>query len=493
MRGNIIIYLITIFSFTSASVYSGDKPEINNSKKTIFILTHLSGVELTQEAFFYSEDSKIWKLHFRNGETIKFTIIGNNKENTTCGIKAEDSSGQHCKICVSKSGDTTNLEFNYKNKKIIYSGYSHTLQNEDQFQKFKEYFIDSTDNALDVSGFLNSDVGFLPIPIVITEPALGLGGGLGAVYFHNKKKREGETRKGELPPVLSMGAGIYTSNKTWVAMLAHQGSYAKDRWRYTGALVYMSVNLKYYQKSNQPNDQFGFNYNMKGFMTFHELLMRPNREVPAFIGFNYVYFNNNVSFDPSGEFPGLEPLEGEINLGGLNIVSVWDTRDNIFTPTSGNMSAIEFGKFSKIFGGDNDYWNFGARSYFYLPIISDKLFSGYRIALNSKWGDNVPFYELPFVSLRGIPMMRYQNNHVGVVETEWRYQATNRWSLVGFIGTGYAIEGLSDWNWNANISAGGLGFRYLLARDYGLHVGIDVARGPEIYAWYLTIGSNWFR
>ena len=45
-------------------------------------------------------------------------------------------------------------------------------------QSFKEMVIDSTDNAVDISGLLNSDISFLPVPIIITEPAVGIGGGL---------------------------------------------------------------------------------------------------------------------------------------------------------------------------------------------------------------------------------------------------------------------------------------------------------------------------
>ena len=40
--------------------------------------------------------------------------------------------------------------------------------------------------------------------------------------------------------------------------------------------------------------------------------------------------------------------------------------------------------------------------------------------------------------------------------------------------------------WNA-----GAGFRYLLARLFGIRAGIDVARGPEDWALYIVVGSAW--
>ncbi|MDG1805943.1 MAG: hypothetical protein P8H68_12985, partial [Flavicella sp.] len=67
-----------------------------------------------------------------------------------------------------------------------------------------------------------------------------------------------------------------------------------------------------------------------------------------------------------------------------------------------------------------------------------------------------------------------------------------RWSLVGFVGAGDAMENFSEFGQNIK-AAGGGGFRYFLAKDYGLHAGIDIAKGPEQWAWKFTIGSNWGR
>ena len=36
-----------------------------------------------------------------------------------------------------------------------------------------------------------------------------------------------------------------------------------------------------------------------------------------------------------------------------------------------------------------------------------------------------------------------------------------------------------------------LPFRYLMARLLGLYTGIDIARGPEDWAFYIQVGSAW--
>jgi hypothetical protein len=40
---------------------------------------------------------------------------------------------------------------------------------------------------------------------------------------------------------------------------------------------------------------------------------------------------------------------------------------------------------------------------------------------------------------------------------------------------------------------GGVGFRYEIARKYGIHMGLDLAFGPDNTAVYVQVGSAWAR
>jgi len=348
--------------------------------------------------------------------------------------------------------------------------------------------ISKDDGAVDLSEFLNSTTGFLPVPIIITEPAVGLGGGFALAYFHKRKGEGGDRPKG-LSPTVSFAAGAYTSNDTWFVGGGHQGSYRQDRWRYLGALAYLSANLTFYG-AGIINQEREYNFNMKGFFTIQELLYRVKKETPFFMGLNYTYFNNTISFETGLDIPELERLELETSIGGMNAVLLFDGRNNTLTPTKGIYSVMDIGSFNEALGGDSNFGNFDSRSYFYTPV-GEKLFSGYRLNVSSNWGD-VPFFSLPFISLRGIPAFRYQDNNVYTVETEWRWNVYKRWSLVGFVGAGEALDNYGD-IFNDLKVAGGTGFRYFLAKQYGLHAGIDVSRGPEIWAWNITVGSYWGR
>ena len=225
-----------------------------------------------------------------------------------------------------------NLKFKWNKIFIVFFVAAHLAGS----QSFKKNFISEEDGAVDVSGFLNSTTGFLPVPIIITEPAVGYGGGLAIAYFH--KKKDDKEAKG-LSPTVSMLAGALTENGTWLAAIGHQGSYAKDRIRYLGFLGYVAPKLAVYFG---PNDllEGKFDFEMNGFATMHEVLYRVNKKVPFFAGLNYSFFTNTVKFDTGIDIPEFSTFERDTNLGGVNASFLYDTRDNSFTPTKGIMSGL---------------------------------------------------------------------------------------------------------------------------------------------------------
>ena len=54
-------------------------------------------------------------------------------------------------------------------------------------------FKDTLDNKLDFSEFILSQTGFLPIIGIITEPAVGFGGGGGGLFFNPFSKKRNVT------------------------------------------------------------------------------------------------------------------------------------------------------------------------------------------------------------------------------------------------------------------------------------------------------------
>jgi len=360
---------------------------------------------------------------------------------------------------------------------------------------FMDRFVDPEDGMFDTSEWLLTHRGFLPVPMIITEPAVDNGLGLGLAFFHEAKKTkpsEGEHSTGALPPSISAVFGAATGNDSWFAGGGHWGSWKNDSIRYLGGAGLTSVNLKFYGGGDSPNLSKGLKYNLDGWFLIQRASFRISN-TPYFLGGEVTYFDSSNTFDIPPNITGIESWEFDIKNLGLGFVLEYDGRDNIFTPTQG----LKIDYKNKLYVGEGAL----SRSYEYFMSefsslkywkLSKDLNLGWRVEGDFSSGE-VPFYALPFIYMRGIPMMRYQGNHVALTELEGRWNFTPRWSMLGFTGVGRTANSLSSFGSSTNRSTIGTGFRYLTARQLGMHAGMDIAKGPEEWVFYITIGSAWAR
>ena len=61
---------------------------------------------------------------------------------------------------------------------------------------------------------------------------------------------------------------------------------------------------------------------------------------------------------------------------------------------------------------------------------------------------------------------------------------------MGFGGVGHVAGDLIT-STKQTIWAGGVGFRYLMARRLGLKTGIDLAWSEDDFAFYIAMGTGW--
>jgi hypothetical protein len=78
-------------------------------------------------------------------------------------------------------------------------------------------------------------------------------------------------------------------------------------------------------------------------------------------------------------------------------------------------------------------------------------------------------------------------------QTEARWTFERRFSLMGFGGGGVALTEIAGLERDQDPFAGGLVLRHELVRRFGLHAGLDVARGPEETAIHVVVGNPWLR
>jgi hypothetical protein len=355
---------------------------------------------------------------------------------------------------------------------------------------------DSVDKAFDLSDYIIDKNGFVPIPILVTEPALGgIGGGIIPVFM-KKNAPFYDTIKGKpvkvpVAPDITGGIGLYTANDTWLTFLFRSGTLIKSRIKYIMGGGYANVNLSFYRDVEGLGEK-EFKINIATI----PVRLQAIKKIPHsywYAGFRYSFLNTKVGFrGDSLHSEELVPADKlNTNISQLGVIVEMDKRDNIFSPNKGMKLHFDAIVSDKFLGSDYDFWQLDYYGYGYQKL-GNKIVSGLRIDGQQAFGDP-PFFVLPYISMRGIPAVRYQGKTALLSEGEVRWDFYRRWSMVAFGGAGKAFNEWTDWKTEDWVGSYGSGFRYLLARKFRLRVGIDVAKGPETWAWYIIFGSSWLK
>ncbi len=353
-------------------------------------------------------------------------------------------------------------------------------------------FRDPEDGGFDMSDWLLERHGFLPVPIVISDPALGYGGGIVFAFFHRPKgsattrtASDGSTQM--IAPNI-MGALVM---KTENGSKAYGGGgilhFRDDTWRYRGGVADADFNIDFYTGGRLlPETQVAVN--LAGLGSMQQVSRRiGDREL--FLSAQWTY----TDLDPRLQDPGQRPLFDDVDFeqvnSGLGLALEYDSRDNPFTPSRGYLLMAQGHAYLPEIGSDVTFQTYRAHGYGYWPVGAH-LVLGARADLRHADGD-VPFYRLPFIDLRGIASARYQDETVGVLESEVRWNVTSRWAGIGFAGAGRAWGARADFDQATTAVSKGLGVRYLVARQLGLYMGLDYAWGPEDQTVIVQLGGAW--
>lgn len=352
----------------------------------------------------------------------------------------------------------------------------------------KALLKDTLDGKFDFSRFLLDANGFLPVPILITEPALGDFGGLLALTFFSPKKVSPE--KGYVPPDITAVAGLLTANGTWLAGGGRIGSFPRAGIKYRAFAGYADVNLDFYREVPLVGEKkMAFNIQAA------PVLLNISKKVSTtdlYLGLQYMYAKSKVEPGFSGDLPEVIPEKDlDSKIGSFGFFADWDKRDNFFTPSRGLRLNLMYALDDDWTGSDFQFGKLSSFANLFFPV-SKQWVSGFRFDFQHVY-NQPPFYLYPFLNMRGIPMVKYQGATTTLVETEQRFDFNRRWSAVAFGGLGKAIWEKQSFSEADLVYNYGAGFRYLVARAFGLRAGIDVAGGPGSFGWYLTFGHNWNR
>jgi hypothetical protein len=158
-------------------------------------------------------------------------------------------------------------------------------------------------------------------------------------------------------------------------------------------------------------------------------------------------------------------------------------------PRTGQLVDLGIWRYDDAIGGDYDYWSARLKALSF-HSFTDKFTLGLRLDVSGVDG-SVPFFAVPFVKLRGVPALRYQNKIAGAAEVEARYLVRPKWEVSAFGGLGYTSDDFPIYDNPDSIYNFGVGARYNIFEAHNVWVGLDIARGPEDWNYYIQVGHPW--
>jgi len=337
---------------------------------------------------------------------------------------------------------------------------------------------------------------FLVLPIFITEPAIGEGLGLGLVYFHKKKDPNtpqistassiSQTNRQQNPPPTATGVfGAYTNNDTKAFGIGHAGTYFQDKVRTVGVLATADINSKVFFLD------IPFGFSLEGELAYANFKRRMGTS-NFFLGMSLTYMDALIDFglglggnDPASF--GL--LDFDFQNVGIGASAIYDSRDDTMMPGDGMLVDFTVSTFDEALGGDFNYVNFDFKALWFQEL-HEKFVLGLRFDVATVDG-RPPFFAVPYVSIRGIPALRYQGKTAGVAEVEGRFNISPRWAAVAFAGAGFTDVKEPNQETADTIKAYGGGIRFQALKSQNVWLGLDIAKGPEEYYWYIQMGHPW--
>lgn len=238
--------------------------------------------------------------------------------------------------------------------------------------------IDPEDGMVDMSRYLqDTPWGFLPVPMAITEPAIGYGGGMFGLFLHGKGKMD---HGRYIPPALSAVGGGGTQNGTWFVGGGHRRTWQDDHIRYLVAAGYADINVDIYS-----GDVAGFSNNAaihtatQGYGGMQKLLFRLG-DTPLFVGASQFWAKTDISAKNNPLIDRVwQRVLGESSVSSsLGRVAEYDTTSNLFWPERGVALNAEYQFYGSMLGGDYRYDLLTLDGKLFIPLAADGSADLYR-------------------------------------------------------------------------------------------------------------------
>jgi outer membrane protein assembly factor BamA len=328
---------------------------------------------------------------------------------------------------------------------------------------------------------------FLPLPAMFSTPETGFGGGailmaIGNLYPDRSEQLQDSYRL----------AGIYTVKR--------QSSFALQAEHYIpGNGLKLDADASF---SRYPSTFYGIGGPWGG---TEEDYTQEACLADATLGFAIapaLYLGPRVRWTrysmqdrESGGFLDRGEIEGS---GGANVLLLgpvlsYEGRDSPMAPTRGCFVELVSAYSPKSLGGSSSFSSSSIDLRAYAKPFADfGAVAAVKLYAAMAQGE-VPFQELPKMGgdgmLRGYLEAKYQDKAVAIAQAELRLPVFWRFGLAVFGGVGFIGSDALDLSLDDPRFAGGLGFRFLVDKNSGTNLRMDLAWGESQPQLYFELGE----
>ena len=319
-------------------------------------------------------------------------------------------------------------------------------------------------------------------PIPAYSPQLGWNLTLGGAYFLDIGEKDAD-----VSPSLVGG----------FAMAAENGSYAygagtylhllNDKLRVKAGAAHIDIRYRFYGIGNEI-DFLNIDVLQEGPAYFLTGSWNVWKKLYVGLGYRRGSVDTRLRFDVD-DSSFFDPVLN-IELGAISIPIEIDSRDHEQFPRNGWQILGQTVLYRESVGSDFEAETYKLSINRYFPMRETDVLAA-RLVVRSA-SEDVPFFLLSTfggtTDLRGYPSGRYRDRQMYSVQTEYRWQFSDRWIFTGFAGVGEVAEHFSEMGRNF-LPAGGVGARFVLSEKHKIGLSFDVATGKDGTEVYFGVGE----
>ena len=175
-------------------------------------------------------------------------------------------------------------------------------------------------------------------------------------------------------------------------------------------------------------------------------------------------------------------------MAGMGASLDWDTRDAVLFPRRGTFLQLSADAFGPMAGSDFTFNRIKLDLRKYLTLGTDRVLALQAYLLST--GGDVPFHKLALLGgeslLRGYYRGRFRDKGLVLLQAEFRALVTRRIGFAGFAGLADIFPGFGDLKDGKFKFSVGSGLRYVLNKNEGSTLRMDLAWGRASFGLYIT-------